>query len=634
MLELNKSSSVSEFDLISAHGSPPSHGLIIPDFDSSVVCKTTLAHRICFGIIVFTNHQPQAKAKATTTIEGRKKERKGMELGSNTIPEAAPSYYDVPEGVDIRGRYDAEFAKILTKDALKFVAELQRELRNDIRHALECRREAKKKYNEGALPGFDPATTHIREQDWVCASVPPPVADRIVEITGPVERKMVINALNSGAKVFMADFEDALSPTWENLMSGQVNLKDAVGGTISFHDKVRNRVYKLNDQTAKLFVRPRGWHLPEAHILIDGEPAAGSLVDFGLYFYHNHSAFRSSQGAGYGPFFYLPKMEHSREAKIWNSVFEKAEDVAGIERGSIRATVLIETLPAVFQMNEILYELKEHSVGLNCGRWDYIFSYVKTFQAHPDRLLPDRVLVGMTQHFMKSYSDLLIRTCHRRGVHAMGGMAAQIPIKDDPVANEAALELVRKDKLREVKAGHDGTWAAHPGLIPTCMEVFNNNMSNAPNQIETVKREDAAHLTEQDLLQIPVGARTMEGLRLNTRVGIQYLAAWLSGSGCVPLYNLMEDAATAEISRVQNWQWLKYEVELDGDELGVKVNKEIFERVVEEEMARIEKEVGTEKFEKGMYKEACKLFTRQCTSPTLDDFLTLDAYNYIVVLLP
>lgn len=560
-----------------------------------------------------------------------------MDLGTYGFPTPTAkkiiSTYDAPEGVEVRGRYDAEFAKILTKDALKFVSDLQREFRNHIKYALECRKEAKRRYNEGALPGFDPATRYIREGDWICAPVPSAVSDRKVEITGPVERKMIINALNSGAKVFMADFEDALSPSWENLMKGQVNLKDAVAGTITFHDKGRNKVYKLNDEIAKLFVRPRGWHLPEAHILIDGEPATGCLVDFGLYFYHNHSTFRRSQGGGFGPFFYLPKMEHSREAKIWNKVFEKAEKMAGIERGSIRATVLIETLPAVFQMDEILYELRDHSVGLNCGRWDYIFSYVKTFHAHPDRLLPDRVQVGMSQHFMKSYSELLIRTCHRRGVHAMGGMAAQIPIRDDPVANEAALELVRKDKLREVKAGHDGTWAAHPGLIPSCMEIF-NNMGNAPNQITTMQRDDAAKLTEEDLLQIPRGVRTMEGLRLNTRVGIQYVAAWLTGSGSVPLYNLMEDAATAEISRVQNWQWLKYGVKLDGDGLGVKVTRELFGRVVEEEMDRIEKEVGKDKFKKGMYKDACKIFTRQCTSPTLDDFLTLDAYNYIVIVHP
>ncbi|XP_028766147.1 malate synthase, glyoxysomal [Neltuma alba] len=558
-----------------------------------------------------------------------------MDIGTYGYPTATEektvSYYDVPEGVDVRGRYDQDFAKILTKDALVFVAELQREFRNHIKYALECRKEAKRRYNEGALPGFDPTTKYIRDGEWVCAAPPPAVADRKVEITGPVERKMIINALNSGAKVFMADFEDALSPSWENLMRGQVNLKDAVERRISFHDRARNRSYKLNQQTAKLFVRPRGWHLPEAHILIDGEPATGCLVDFGLYFYHNHATFRRTQGAGFGPFFYLPKMEHSREAKIWNSVFERAEEKAGIERGSIRATVLIETLPAVFQMNEILYELRDHSVGLNCGRWDYIFSYVKTFQAHPDRLLPDRVQVGMAQHFMKSYSDLLIMTCHKRGVHAMGGMAAQIPIRDDPVASEAALELVRKDKLREVKAGHDGTWAAHPGLIQACMEVFNNHMGNDPNQIHTKKRHDAANITAEDLLQRPVGVRTMVGLRLNTRVGIQYVAAWLTGSGSVPLYNLMEDAATAEISRVQNWQWLKYEVELNGDGLGVRVNKELFGRVVEEEMARIEKEVGEDKFNKGLYKEACKIFTKQCTASTLDDFLTLGAYNHIVV---
>ncbi|XP_076907070.1 malate synthase, glyoxysomal-like [Bidens hawaiensis] len=541
------------------------------------------------------------------------------------------SGYDVPEGVDIRGRYDQEFAKILTKDALMFVADLQREFRGHVKYAMECRKEAKMRYNSGGLPGFDPATRSVREGDWVCAEVPPAVADRRVEITGPVERKMIINALNSGAKVFMADFEDALSPTWENLMRGQVNLKDAVNGTISFQDKARNRVYKLNDQTAKLFVRPRGWHLPESHIFIDGEPAIGCLVDFGLYFHHNHAAFRKTQGQGYGPFFYLPKMENSREARIWNNVFARAEKMAGIEKGSIRATVLIETLPAVFQMDEILYELRDHSVGLNCGRWDYIFSYVKTFQAHPDRLLPDRVLVGMGQHFMRSYSDLLIRTCHRHGVHAMGGMAAQIPIRDDAAANEAALELVKKDKLREVRAGHDGTWAAHPGLIPPIMEVFNANMGDKPNLIKTMKRDDAATITEEDLLQIPRGVRTMEGLRLNTRVGIQYLAAWLTGTGSVPLYNLMEDAATAEISRVQSWQWLKYGVELDGDGLGVRVSTELFGKVVEEEMGRIEREVGPNRFKSGMYKEACKIFTRQCTAPVLDDFLTLNAYNHIVV---
>ncbi|KNA06099.1 hypothetical protein SOVF_184210 [Spinacia oleracea] len=558
-----------------------------------------------------------------------------MDLGTSYQYPVAPGPeadgYEVPQGVDVRGRYDHEFAKILSKDALQFVAELQREFKSHVKYAMECRKEAKAKYNSGALPGFDPTTKKIREGDWCCAAPPPAVADRRVEITGPVERKMIINALNSGAKVFMADFEDALSPSWENLMKGQVNLRDAVNGTISFHEKARNKDYKLNDQIAKLFVRPRGWHLPEAHILIDGEPATGCLVDFGLYFYHNFANFREKQGDGFGPFFYLPKIEHSREAKIWNNVFEKAEKIAGIENGSIRATVLIETLPAVFQMNEILYELRDHSAGLNCGRWDYIFSYIKTFQSHPDRLVPDRVQVGMSQHFMRSYSDLLIYTCHRRGVHAMGGMAAQIPIRDNPQANEKAMELVKMDKLREVKAGHDGTWAAHPGLIPPILEAFNPNMGNAPNQIWSITRPEASSISEEDLLQLPRGVRTMEGLRLNTRVGIQYLAAWLTGSGAVPLYNLMEDAATAEISRAQNWQWLKFRAELDGDGLGVKVTPELFARVVEEEMDRIQKEVGSDKFKSENYKEACTIFTRQCTATELDDFLTLDAYNHIVI---
>uniref|UniRef100_A0A0D3FX98 Malate synthase n=1 Tax=Oryza barthii TaxID=65489 RepID=A0A0D3FX98_9ORYZ len=483
-------------------------------------------------------------------------------MATNAAAPPCPCY-DTPEGVDILGRYDPEFAAILTRDALAFVAGLQREFRGAVRYAMERRREAQRRYDAGELPRFDPATRPVCEAGgWACAPVPPAIADRTVEITGPAEpRKMVINALNSGAKVFMADFEDALSPTWENLMRGQVNLRDAVAGTITYRDAARGREYRLGDRPATLFVRPRGWHLPEAHVLVDGEPAIGCLVDFGLYFFHSHAAFRSGQGAGFGPFFYLPKMEHSREARIWKGVFERAEKEAGIGRGSIRATVLVETLPAVFQMEEILHELRDHSAGLNCGRWDYIFSYVKTFRARPDRLLPDRALVGMAQHFMRSYSYLLIQTCHRRGVHAMGGMAAQIPIKDDAAANEAALELVRKDKLRDV----------------------------------------------------------------------QYVAAWLSGSGSVPLYNLMEDAATAEISRVQNWQWLRHGAALDAGGVEVRATPELLARVVEEEMARVEAEVGAERFRRGRYAEAGRIFSRQCTAPELDDFLTLDAYNLIVV---
>ncbi|RCV34233.1 hypothetical protein SETIT_7G144600v2 [Setaria italica] len=490
---------------------------------------------------------------------------------SVTAAAAAPCY-DAPEGVDVRGRYDPAFASVLTRDALAFVAALQREFRGAVRYAMEQRREAQRRYDAGELPRFDPATRSVREGGWKCAPVPPAVADRTVEITGPAEpRKMVINALNSGAKVFMADFEDALSPTWENLMHGQVNLRDAVAGTISFRDAARGREYKLNDRTAKLFVRPRGWHLPEAHVLIDGEPAIGCLVDFGLYFFHNHAAFRAGQGAGFGPFFYLPKMEHSREARIWNGVFERAEQAAGIERGSIRATVLVETLPAAFQMDEILYELRDHSAGLNCGRWDYIFSYVKTFRAHPDRLLPDRALVGMAQHFMRSYSHLLIRTCHRRGVHAMGGMAAQIPIKDDTAANERRWSCRRGAGARWTGCGSTPAWACS-----------------------------------------------------TSRRGCP-------GSGSVPLYNLMEDAATAEISRVQNWQWLRHGAELDAGGVPVRATPELLARVLEEEMARVEAEVGTERFRQGRYAEAGRIFGRQCTAPELDDFLTLDAYNLIVV---
>lgn len=537
----------------------------------------------------------------------------------------------IPAGVRIRGPMRPEFEKIFTRDALEFVAELERKFRPRVKYILKCREEQQARYDAGELPSFDPATKAIREGEWTCSSPPAAIADRRGGITGPVERKMIINALNCGAKMFMADFEDSLAPTWDNIISGQINLRDAVNRTITYEDKARNKTYKLNSKTAALLVRPRGWHLQESHIEIDGEPATGALIDFGFYFFHNHASYRAKHG-GYGPFFYLPKMQHSREAAVWNAVFDHAEDVCGVPRGSIRGTVLIETLPAVFQMHEILYELREHSAGLNCGRWDYIFSFIKTVRAHPDRLLPDRVQVGMTQHFLKSYTELLIQTCHKRGVHAMGGMAAQIPIKDNPAANEAAAALVKADKLREVLAGHDGTWAAHPGLVPLVLEVFDQNMPKA-NQLH-VKREDV-NVTCADLLQMPKGTRTLEGLRLNTRVGVQYLAAWMTGTGSVPLYNLMEDAATAEISRVQNWQQIKYNAVLDGGLVpGMRVTKELFARVLDEELVRIEKEVGPAKFANGRYQEAAKLFAKQCTAPVLDDFLTLDAYRNIVTFAP
>ncbi|MCO5547647.1 hypothetical protein L7F22_001098 [Adiantum nelumboides] len=537
----------------------------------------------------------------------------------------------LPDGVRVRGRLTAGYEQILTREALEFVAVLERSFRSRVKWMLECRKEQQAKYDAGDVPGFDPATRAIREGDWICNGVPPVVADRRVEITGPVERKMVINALNSGAKVFMADFEDSLAPHWDNVMRGHINLRDAVNKTIEWEDKARNKSYKLNKSTAVLFVRPRGWHLKEAHIEIDGEPATGCLTDFGFYFFHNHAAFRAAYD-GAGPFFYLPKMQHSRESAVWNDVFDRAENVLGVPHGSIKGTVLIETLPAVFQMNEILYELRSHSAGLNCGRWDYIFSYIKTFRRHPDRLLPDRIQVGMSQHFMKSYTELLIQTCHRRGVHAMGGMAAQIPIRDNATANETAMALVRADKLREVKAGHDGTWAAHPGLISLVMDVFDANMTSA-NQIESRKREEVI-ITEADLIEKPRGVRTLDGLRLNTRVGIQYVEAWLKGTGSVPLYNLMEDAATAEISRVQNWQWIRYGAVLDGESVPIRVDKALFARVVSEELARVEAKVGTDRFKKGRFLEAAHMFAYQCTAPQLDDFLTLEAYARVVALVP
>eukprot|EP00897_Mesotaenium_endlicherianum_P010645 jgi/Mesen1/9609/ME000659S08989 len=532
--------------------------------------------------------------------------------------------------VRIRGQMKAGYETILTPEAVEFTAELVRTFRPRAKYILACRAETQAQYDAGELPGFSPATRAIREGAWQCAPTPAALLDRRVEITGPVERKMVINALNSGAKMFMADFEDSLAPTWTNTMDGHMNLREAVNRTIRFEDKARNKVYKLNDRTATMLVRPRGWHLQEAHFEVDGEPATACLVDFGLYFFHNHAAFRQHHG-GAGPFFYLPKMQHSREAAVWNAVFEHAQDRLGVPRGCIKATVLIETLPAVFQMHEILYELRQHSAGLNCGRWDYIFSFIKTVRAHPDRLMPDRHQVGMTQHFLKSYTELLIQTCHKRGVHAMGGMAAQIPIKDDAAANDAAFAKVRADKLREVLAGHDGTWAAHPGLVPLVTEVFDAHM-RGPNQLG-VAREDV-RVAAEDLLEMPKGTRSLEGLRLNTRVGIQYLAAWMTGTGSVPLYHLMEDAATAEISRVQNWQWIKYGALLDGELVPMRVTRELFSRVLDEEVVRIHAEVGPKRFASGRYQEAARLFARQCLASELGDFLTIDAYARIVELTP
>ena len=507
---------------------------------------------------------------------------------------------------------------ILTDEALAFVADLVRTFGPRVKELLARRAEKQAKLDAGTLPDFLAETTNVRSGDWTCAPVPAALEDRRVEITGPVERKMIINALNSGANVFMADFEDSTTPTWQNLVSGQQNLYDAVRRTITFEGG--GKKYALNEKTAVLFVRPRGWHLPEKHVLVDGQIAAGALVDFGLYFFHNaHELLRR----GAGPFFYLPKMESHLEARLWNDVFVKAQKALGIPNGTIKATCLIETLPAAFEMDEILYELRDHSAGLNCGRWDYIFSFIKKRARDDGAILPDRGQVTMDKAFLDAYVRLLIKTCHRRGVHAMGGMAAQIPIKDDPAKNEEALAKVRADKLREVKNGHDGTWVAHPGLVPVAREIFDAHMKGK-NQLAN-KRDDVK-VSRDDLLQPHEGTRTDAGLRHNVRVGVQYLEAWLRGVGCVPIYNLMEDAATAEISRAQVWQWIHHRAPLDDGSI---VTPDRFQTVVAEEMDRVRQEVGEARFSQGEFSRARDLFVRLSLAPRFEEFLTLPAYELV-----
>jgi malate synthase len=508
---------------------------------------------------------------------------------------------------------------ILTDAAVAFVADLVRTFRPRVAELLAKRAERQKRFDAGERPDFLPETASVRSGDWSCAKVPEILSDRRVEITGPVDRKMIINALNSGANVFMADFEDSTTPTWSNLIEGQENLFDAVRRTITFQQGEKK--YELKPKTAILFVRPRGWHLPEKHLLVDGEIAPGALVDFGLYAFHNA---KELLARGAGPFFYLPKLESHLEARLWNDVFLRAEDKLGIPRGTIKATVLIETLPAAFEMDEILYELREHSAGLNCGRWDYIFSFIKKRALDPAALLPDRGQVTMDKAFLAAYVRLLIKTCHRRGVHAMGGMAAQIPIKDDAKKNEEALAKVRADKLREVQNGHDGTWVAHPGLVATAREVFDAHMKGK-NQLD-VKRADV-EVTREDLLRAHEGTRTEAGLRHNVRVGVQYIESWLRGQGCVPIYNLMEDAATAEISRAQVWQWIHHKATLDD---GSVVSPERFLAIVEEEMTELRSEVGDERMNNGKFDEARRLFERLSLAPRFEEFLTLPAYDIVV----
>jgi len=514
---------------------------------------------------------------------------------------------------------DAASAFILSDDAMRFIIALASRFSGRVDDLLQQRLLTQCRYDAGHRPDFLAETAQVRREDWTVASLPKALKDRRVEITGPVDRKMIINALNSGAKVFMADFEDSSAPSWTNMLRGQVNLRDAVLGTISFTND-QGKEYKLSNDPAVLMVRPRGWHLKEDNFLINESPVPAALFDFGLYFFHNAQKLIEK---GSGPYFYLPKLQSHLEARLWNDVFCFAQDQLNIPQGTIKATVLIETLPAAFEMDEILYELREHSAGLNCGRWDYIFSFIKTFRNHAAFVTPDRGLVGMTQPFMRAYTQLLIKTCHRRGVHAMGGMAAQIPIKNDPDRNAEAMEKVRADKLREVQDGHDGTWVAHPGLIPIAKEIFDEHMPQA-NQIEN-KREDVAVSPEQ-LIEVPFGEKTESNVRHCLRVAVQYLEAWLGGSGCVPLYNLMEDAATAEISRMQVWQWIRHGVELDD---GQALTTGRFRILLSEEMQQIEAEVGEQRFKTGNFSRAKTLFENLTANEVCEEFLTIPAYKQL-----
>ena len=525
------------------------------------------------------------------------------------------------KNVEILGPVAPRHRRILTQEALEFFAELQREFNPRRLELLAKRVERQREIDRGEMPDFLQETKAIREGNWKVDAVPADLQGRRVEITGPVDRKMVINALNSGASCFMADFEDSHSPTWEATLDGQINVADAVRGTITYLSP-EGKEYSLDRKTATLLVRPRGWHLHEKHILVDGAPASGSLFDFAMYFFHNAQE-RLSQGSG--TYLYLPKLEHYLEARLWNDVFVKAQEMLGVPQGTIKATVLIEHILATFQMPEILYELRHHSSGLNCGRWDYLFSYIKKFAKQTEFIVPDRAQVTMTVPFMRAYTLACIKECHRRGAHAMGGMAAYIPVKSDAEANEKALAKVREDKRREATDGHDGTWVAHPGLVAIAREEFDRVLGDRPNQISR-QREDVS-VTAEQLVEPPGGTITEEGLRTNIRVGIQYIEAWLGGLGCVPLYNLMEDAATAEISRTQVWQWVHNPNGILAD--GRKVTMRMVRDLIREELARIRGERGEKRFEHGHFIEATGLFEELVEAENLPEFLTLKAYERI-----
>ena len=533
-----------------------------------------------------------------------------QETLENTTHEAMTITADVTEA----------YAEILTPEATEFLMQLHQRFDAERQSLLSKREERQAALDAGKSPDFLPETKNIRESDWTVAPLPQDLLDRRVEITGPVDRKMIINALNSGANMFMADLEDSNSPSWQNIIEGQINLRDAIRRTISFTNPKNGKEYSLNNEVATLLVRPRGWHLLEKNILVDGELMSGSLVDFGLYFFHNAKYLLEN---GSGPYFYLPKMESHLEARLWNKVFVFAQDYLNIPQGSIKATVLIETILASFELNEILYELREHSAGLNCGRWDYIFSFIKRFRNRPGFVLPDRSQVTMGVSFMRAYSLLVIQTCHRRGVHAMGGMAAQIPIKNDEEANQRAIEKVRQDKVSDVRNGHDGTWVAHPGLVPIAKEVFDEHMS-AENQIS--KKLDDLTIQAADLIELPEGTITEAGLRMNINVGILYIESWLRGNGAAAIYHLMEDAATAEISRTQIWQWIKNEAKLDDGRI---ITYKLYEQLKAEELEKIKDYIGKEAYQNGRFPEAIDIFDRLIYSKDFIEFLTVPAYELI-----
>jgi len=538
---------------------------------------------------------------------------------TNTLQTSETSF--TPEGMRLKAPLHKHYSEMLTLEALQFIAALQHNFNSRRKQLLAERAALQLKIDAGWEPGFMPETENIRQSEWLIAPIPEILKDRRVEITGPVDRKMIINALNSGANIFMADFEDSNAPSWNNTIEGQINLRDAINRTIGFRNPDNGKEYMLNEKTATMFVRPRGWHLDEKHIEVDGEPMSASLVDFGLYFFHNAKALVKN---GAGPFFYLPKLESYKEARLWNDVFTFAQNYCGIPYGTIKATVLVETILASFQLNEILWELRDHSAGLNCGRWDYIFSFIKKFRNVPQHVFPDRAQVTMTVPFMRTYTQLVIQTCHRRGAHAIGGMAAQIPIKGNEKANEAALEKVKTDKLREVKDGHDGTWVAHPGLVPLAKEIFDEFMKT-PNQLH-IKREDFS-CTEKELLQVPDGTITEEGLRHNINVGILYLESWLCGNGAAALYNLMEDAATAEICRTQVWQWVHSKAKLDD---GREINLHLYTELRDSEIENIKNEVGSKTYQQGKYVQAICIFNKLVVQDKWEDFLTLPAYDLIL----